>query len=121
MPERDEHGLRRSGAEHAVLDQRDEGHDPALAVVVGAHDEGDVLDRDDDRDRPEDERDHAVDVGLGRAHRVVVGGEDSLQRVERARADVAEDDPERAERERGHAQVMAPPDPRGVALLRARA
>ena len=43
------------------LDQRDQGHDAALAVVVGAHDERHVLDRDDDRDRPEDERQHAVD------------------------------------------------------------
>ena len=52
-------------------DQRDQGHDPALAVVVRAHDERHVLDRDDDRDRPEHERDDAVDAGLGRADRVV--------------------------------------------------
>ena len=69
-PERDERGLGRATLEaHAALDERDEGHDPALALVVGAHDEGHVLDRDDDRDRPEDERDHAVDAVLGRRAR----------------------------------------------------
>ena len=37
----------------------------------------------------------------------VVGGEDGLQRVERAGADVAEDDAERAQRKRGHAELAA--------------
>ena len=110
--ERHEHGLRRAAveAQPEPLDERDEGHDPALAVVVGAHDEGHVLDRDDDRDRPEDERDHAVDAGLRRVHRVVVGGEDRLQRIERAGTDVAEDHAEGADREGRHARlvVLAP-------------
>ena len=107
-PERDERGLGRATLEaHAALDERDEGHDPAFALVVGAHDEGHVLDRDDDRDRPEDERDHAVDARLGGPHGVVVGGEDRLQRVERAGPDVAEDHAEGADGERGHAGLGA--------------
>ena len=44
---------------------------------------------------------------FGRLHRAVVGGEDGLQRVERAGADVAEDDAERAEREHRHAELAA--------------
>ena len=80
-------------AEADGLDARDQGHDPALALVVGAHDERDVLDGHDQRDRPEDERDDAVDAGAVGRHRL---GESRLERVERARADVAEDDAERA-------------------------
>jgi hypothetical protein len=81
--------------------QRDQRHDPALAVVVGAHDQRDVLDRDDDRDRPHDERDDAVDVGgRDRDGSCDVTRERRLQRVQGARPDVAEDDAERADRER---------------------
>ena len=47
----------------------------------------------------------AVDARLVRAHGAVVDREDRLQRVQRARADVAEHDPERAERDRGHARA----------------
>ena len=35
--------------------QRDERHDAALAVVIGAHHQGDVGQRDDDHHRPEDQ------------------------------------------------------------------
>src|SRR5207248_3482968 len=80
--------------------ERGQGHDAALAVVVGAEDEPDVLDRHDQRDRPEDHRDDAVDVTRRGSHRAVVDGEDGLDGVERAGADVAEDDAERAERQR---------------------
>ena len=77
---------------------------PSLSARMMKSDE---LDRDDQRDRPEDQRDHPEDVAFGRLHRLVVGGEDGLQRVERAGADVAEDDAERAERERRHAELAA--------------
>ena len=87
------------------FDLRDQRQDAALAFVVGAHDEEDELDRDDQRDRPEDERDDAEDVLFGRLDRAVVGGEEGLQRVERAGADVAEDDAERAEGQRRHAEL----------------
>ncbi len=95
--EGDERRRARRRVSPGALHERAQRHDPALAVVVRAHDEGDVLDRDDERDRPEDERDDPVDVGPAGLHRVVVDREDRLQRVERARADVAEDDAERAQ------------------------
>src|SRR5262250_815439 len=41
----------------APADQRDERHDPALTVIVRAHHQQDVGDRDDDRHGPEDQRD----------------------------------------------------------------
>ncbi len=106
-PQPDQDQLRPAPAQRRRLHERDQRHDPALAVVVGAHDEGDELDRDDQGDRPEDERDHSVDVSLGRLHRVVVGREHGLQRVQRARADVAEDDAERPEGERRHPELPA--------------
>ena len=56
----------------------------------------DVLDRHDDHQRPEDERQDAEHVVLGDRHRVVRAAEDFLQRVERAGADVAIDDAQRA-------------------------
>ena len=90
-----------------ALDERGEGHDAALAFVARAHDEGHVLDRDDQRERPEHERDDAVDVAFGGAHRAVVDGEDGLQRVQRAGPDVAEHDPEGGEGERRG--LAAPP------------
>src|SRR4051794_945948 len=95
-----EHHQRRTLSAAAGVEparQRGQGHHAALAVVVGPHEDADVLDRDDQGDRPEHHRDHAVDVALGRAHRPVVDREDRLQRVERAGADVAEHDAERGE------------------------
>jgi hypothetical protein len=41
--------------------QRRQRHDAALAPVVGAHDEEDVLQRDGDRQRPEDQRQDSED------------------------------------------------------------
>jgi len=74
------------------------GHDAALAAVVGAQDEDDVLDRNDDDQRPEEQRQAAVDIGLAGRDRVVAG-EDFLDRVQRAGPDVAIDDAERGQRE----------------------
>jgi hypothetical protein len=54
---------------HRPRGEREHRDQAALAVVVGAQDEDDVLDRDDHRDRPEDEREDAVDVGRPRAAR----------------------------------------------------
>ena len=39
MPERDEHELGHPPVHADALDERDQRHDPALAVVVGAHDQ----------------------------------------------------------------------------------
>ena len=48
------------------MHQRGEGEDAALAVVVGAHHERQVLDRDDDDQRPEHDRRDAVGARRGR-------------------------------------------------------
>ena len=104
-PERGEHDLGPAPAGHpAAPDQRDQRHDAALAVVVGAHHEQHVGDRDDDRHRPEDQRDDPEDALGRRRHRVRIAGiEDRLDRVQRARADVAEDDTQRADGQRARA------------------
>ncbi len=79
-------------------DQRDQRHDPALAVVVGAHHQQHVGDHDDQHHGPEDQRDDAVDVLGAHLDVVRVGGvEDRLDGVQRARADVAEHDSQRTE------------------------
>ena len=78
---------------NGMQSQRDQGHDAALAAIVGTHDEGHVLDRDDDDQRPEEERQAAVDIGGGDRDRVIAG-EDLLDRIQRAGADVAVDHPE---------------------------
>ena len=63
----------------------------------------DVFDRRGDDQRPNDERQHA-ERDLGR--RCAAGPlERRLERVERARADIAVDDAERAQRHRGEAAV----------------
>ena len=50
--EHDQHGV----AGHlAPVDQRGQGHDPAVAAVVGSHDDSRVLERDDDHQAPEDQ------------------------------------------------------------------
>ena len=82
-----------------VLDQCDQRQHAAFAFVVHPQDDDDVLERDDDQQAPEDERQHAehgVDVRGAAGDR----GRFS-QRIERAGADVAIHDAERAERGRG--------------------
>ncbi len=76
---------------------RDQGHerqDAAFALVVGAHDEDQVLDRDDERQRVENQRQHAEYVVVCRrdAMRAMKA---FLQGIEHARADVAIDDSQR--------------------------
>jgi len=76
--------------------QRHQGEDAALAVVVDAHRDRHVFDRGDDDERPDHERqcpERDARVGVLAGQR-----EHGFERVERARADVAEDDPEGRER-----------------------
>jgi hypothetical protein len=47
---------------HGLRGQREHGDEAALAVVVRAQDERDVLQRDDDRQRPEHQRQDAQHV-----------------------------------------------------------
>jgi len=101
------------GAEHAEEDQRvparlrsalvadegDERQDPAFAVVVGLHDEEQVLDGDDDDQGPEHEREETEDIRLGDGQLVTVAVKRLPEGVERARPDVAVHDAERTEGE----------------------
>ena len=80
-------------------DQGDQRHDPAFTVVVGVHNEQDVGDGDDDRHRPEDQRDDPENALRGRLDRMrIVRIEDRLLGIQRARADVSEDNPESTNR-----------------------
>ncbi len=80
----------------APADQRDQREDAAFTLVVGTHHEQHVFDRHRDDQRPDDERQHAVHVAD--RHRNRVHAVEALaQRVQRARADVAEDDAESRE------------------------
>ena len=47
------------GGAEALLHQRDQREDAAFAVVVGAHDDREVLHADDDREAPEDQREQS--------------------------------------------------------------
>ena len=76
--------------------QRGQRQQAAFAAVVGAHDDRDVFDRDDQHQRPEDQRQRAED-------RVVAGIVECQQRlangIERRGADVAIDDAEGGDRQ----------------------
>ena len=67
-------------------------------MIVGPQHEDEVLERDDDDQCPEDQRQDAEDVVVRRGDRVRAM-KALADRVERARADVAVDDAERGERE----------------------
>jgi hypothetical protein len=101
------------GAEHAEQDeqrslgasrgrdrrgQRGQGEDAALAVVVGTQHEDEVLERDDDDQGPEDQREDAEHVG-GRRRHGVRAVEAFANGVERAGADVAIHDTEGDQRQ----------------------
>ena len=80
--------------------QRQQRHDAAFAAVVGAQDQQRVFERNDQDQRPQDQRHHAEDR-LRRERPAMGGGLGRfLQRIERAGADVAIDDAERADRGR---------------------
>ena len=93
-----------------ALGERHQRQDAAFALVVGLHQEQHVFRRDDDQQRPDDERDDA-DHLVGAEARAFELAERGLQRVEGARADVAEHDADRAEREDPEA-ARAPGQPR---------
>ena len=90
-------GGARSGPQRA-LRQRGQCHDPAFAIVVRAQHHQHVLHRDHQHQRPEHQRQHAEHVGR-RRRESVVRRERFLDRVQRAGADVAEHDADRAEDE----------------------
>jgi hypothetical protein len=82
---------------HRLRGQCQHRDQAAFAVVVGAQDQGHVLERDHHRQRPEHQAQDAQDV-LGRERHAAVR-EDFLQRIERAGADVAIDNADGPQRE----------------------
>jgi hypothetical protein len=74
-----------------LKNERQQGENSALAVVVRAHDENDVLDADDDYQRPDDQREDAIDV-VGCWLDAVFELEAFAQRVQGTGADVPVDD-----------------------------
>ncbi len=88
----------RSGPGIAGGEQRQQRDDAAFAAVIGAQNQQRVFDRNDQDQRPEDQRHHPQDC-LG-AERPAMGGRLGrfLQRIQRAGADVAIDDAKGSER-----------------------
>jgi hypothetical protein len=74
-----------------LKNERQQRENSALAIVVRAHDENDVLDADDDYQRPDDQREDAVDV-VGGWLDAVFELEAFAQRVKRTGTDVPVDD-----------------------------
>jgi hypothetical protein len=83
------HGVR--VAPLLLKNEREQRENSALAVVVRAHDENDVLDADDDYQRPDNQREDAVDV-VGSWLDAVFELEAFAQRVEGTGTDVPVDD-----------------------------
>ena len=82
-------------------DKRSQRQHAALAVVVGAQHQRHVFERYDDDERPEDHRQHAQHVNRGQRQRMRPV-ECFAQRIERTGADVAVDDADGADHQRGH-------------------
>ena len=99
-----EHRAASALAARVLGHQRHQREDAAFALVVRAHDEDQVLDRNQQRERPEDQRQDAEDV-LARGRDAVRAVKTLTQRVQRTGADVAVDDAEGTERQKG--QVTA--------------
>jgi hypothetical protein len=95
-----------AGIFRAALHQGHEGHDAALALVVGAHDEGGVFHRHHPHQGPEDQGQDAQDVVRGDGHRMVGAAEHLLHGVEGAGADVAVDHAEGGQGQGGEAVVV---------------
>ena len=94
QPDDQQGGAPASGRRMPDIEKRQQRDDAALAAVVGAHDQDRVFERDDQDQRPEDQRHDAHD-GFGRERSAGVCG--LLERIERAGADIAVDDAERRE------------------------
>ena len=82
--------------DRAPARERHQRHHATLAVVVRPHHEEHVLDRHDDDQAPEEQREDAEDVGVADP-KMVRRGKRSLKCVQRTGADIPEDDTERAE------------------------
>ena len=104
-----------AGADVAA-DEGVEREGAALAAVVGAEDDEDVLEEGDEGERPEDEGEDAVDLLVARRVRDVVAGEGALEDVERRGGHVAVHHPEALVRQQQHRAPRLP----ALLLLRRR-
>jgi len=86
--------------------QRNQSQRPALPFVVSAHQDGDILDRNNQRHRPENQADHTKDMRLVQRQRMWAD-EGLTEGVERAGADIAENDSDRPDGERSLRRAMA--------------
>ena len=85
--------------------QRQQCEGTALALVVGAHRDEHIFQRHDDHQRPEDQAEHAEDV-QGIDGERVRADKAFLHRVEGRGADIAVDDTDRAEHQRGQRMLV---------------
>ena len=97
---RGEHAQQNDAARPALrlgltVDQRQQRQAAALALIVGAHDDADIFQRHHQHHRPEHQADDAQYV-IGIERQLVMAGEGFAKGVERAGADVAEHDADRA-------------------------
>lgn len=94
---------------HVAADEGVEGEGAALAAVVRAEDDEDVLEEGDEGERPEDEGEDAVDLLVAGRVLDVVTGEGALVDVERRGGHVAVDHPEALVRQQQHGAPRLPP------------
>jgi hypothetical protein len=91
--ERDLRGSAPRASSSPWIEQREQRQDPALAVVVRPHDQQQVLERNDQDQRPEDQREHPEHV----VRRRFKSRQRLAERIERTRPDVTVDDAKRSE------------------------
>ena len=111
----EQHDARRPAlllALRATVDQRQQGEAAALPFVVGAHDRHDIFEGHDDHHRPEDQAEDAEDLDRPVPERMMAG-EGLAEGVDRARADIAEDDADRPGGEAEETRVVVPRRMRG--------
>src|SRR5205085_12116964 len=85
-----------------LKDQSEQRENATLPAVVHPHYEDDLFDANQEDEQPHNQRQHTVDIQLGRLE-PVFRVEALPQRIERARSDVAEDDAKGDQRESGEA------------------
>ena len=83
-------------ADRRAMGQRRQRQHAAFAIIVGAHDEDDIFDRHHDHQRPEDQRQRAIDGRRRRAAAPPAASADLAHGIKRAGADIAEHDAQRA-------------------------
>jgi hypothetical protein len=94
----EDHRAQAPGRGFARIEQCKQRHDAALALVVGPQDQDRVFQRDDDHERPQDERQDPQDGGVRGGAARPGGPHGLLERVKRRGADIAIDDAERTKR-----------------------